>query len=150
MPTDKTSIPQDIDFDLYDRLEPGEYLAYCREALVDFNRYRRWCVFLGWDVYDDNWTKIGTAKRWLTLSTRNGKAKSGRGTLFYQWWVQAHGGHPPERGDRMNPRIFKDRMARVLIGDSNPQPARKGKPAPKYWTPYSQVSEVLSWETGAR
>jgi hypothetical protein len=139
-----------IDFDVYDRIEPGEYLAYCREALLNFNpRFGRRSAFLGWDVYDANGTKIATAKRWLPIGTRNGKPHVGRGTLFYQWWTQANGGHPPTRGDRMTATIFKDRMARVLIADSEPPPRHKGK-APLHHSPYSKVSEVLNWETGLR
>ena len=148
MATDRKTSSSDIDFDVYDCIEPGEYLAYCREALLDFNpRFGRRTAFLGWDVFDANGNTIATAKRWLPVGTRNGKAHVGRGTLFYQWWTQANGGLPPKRGDRMNPNIFKGRMARVLIADSEPPPIHKGKTPPNF-SPYSKVSEILSWETG--
>jgi len=140
---------QDIDFDVYDRIDPGEYLAYCREATLKRNpRYGQWTVFLLWDVFSPNgMTKIATVRRWIYIGTRGDKPHVGRGTDFWNWWVQANDGHPPTRADRMTPRIFTKRMARVEVTDSGPPKARKGE-APKPHNPYSIVKRVLSWETG--
>jgi len=53
-------------------------------------------------------------------------------------WVRANG-RPPSRGDRLSPRVFTRRMARVEVGDTDPE---------KSPVPYSVVRRIVSWETG--
>ena len=137
-----------IDFDVYDRIEPGEYLAYCREAKLKRNpRYGQWTVFLLWDVLTPDGEMIAAVRRWIYIGARAGKPHVGRGTDFWNWWVQANDGHPPTRTDRMTPRIFEKRLARVMIADSQPPRPRRGEAARPH-VPYSIVRRVLSWETG--
>ena len=129
-----------IEWREYPRIEPGEYSAYCKWA----RRYRdpafrRWTCLLRWDVLkDDLLTVIATIPCWLPLGTREKPWASLRGKYLKEW-VRANGG-APRRGDQLSPRVFVRRMARVEVGDTDPD---------KSPVPYSVVRKILSWETGA-
>jgi hypothetical protein len=87
-------------------------------------------------VFDDN--GIEMAKRvpmWLSLGGGE-KPRASRRGKYLKAWVEANGG-PPPRGDRLSPRIFTRRFARVEVGDTNAGPV-----------PYSVVKKILLWETG--
>jgi hypothetical protein len=122
------------------RIQPGTYLAYCKWA----TRYRdpafqRWTCLLIWDVLkDDLLTVIATIPWWLPLGTREKPWASRRGKYLPEW-VRANGG-PPVRGDRLSPRVFTRRMARVEVGDTDPT---------KSPVPYSVVKKIVRWETGS-
>ncbi len=129
-----------IEWKDYPRIAPGEYRAYCRWA----RRYRdpafrRWTCLLRWDVLtDDLLTVIASVPCWLSLGSRERPWASRRGNYLREW-VRANGG-PPIRGDRLSPRVFTRRMARVEVGDTDPE---------KSPVPYSVVRKIVSWETGA-
>jgi hypothetical protein len=130
----------EIEWREYPLIESREYPAYCRSA----HRYRdpafkRWTCLLRWDVLaDDLLTVIATVPQWLPLGNGEKPTASRRGKYLPEW-VRANGG-PPPRGDRLSPRIFTRRMARVEIGDTDPE---------KSPVPYSVVRRIVSWETGA-
>jgi hypothetical protein len=123
----------------YPLIQSREYPAYCRWA----KRYRdpafrRWTCLLRWDVLtDDLLTVIASVPMWFSLGSRVGPWASRRGNYLKEW-VRANGG-PPRRGDRVSPRVFTQRMARVEVGDTNPE---------KSPVPYSVVRRIVSWETG--
>ncbi len=125
----------------YDRITPGVYPAYCRWAKQYRDRgFRRWTCLLRWVVFsDDLLTVIGCVPMWLPLGNRPEPRASRRGK-YLQEWVRANGG-PPVRGDRLSPRIFTKRMARVEVDDTDPERSP---------VPYSVVRRIVSWETGAR
>jgi hypothetical protein len=130
----------EIEWRDYPLIQSREYPAYCRWA----KRYRdpafrRWTCLLRWDVLtDDLLTVIASVPMWLSLGSREGPWASRRGNYLKEW-VRANGG-PPKRGDRVSPRVFTQRMARVEVGDTNPE---------KSPVPYSVVRRIVSWETGA-
>ena|ERR1017187_31507 len=130
----------EIEWREYPRIEPGTYPAYCKWA----KRYRdpafrRWTCLLRFDVLtDDLQTVIATIPRWLPLGTREKPWASRRGKYLREW-VRANGG-PPAKGDALSPRVFVRRMARVEVGDTDPE---------KSPVPYSVVRRIVSWETGA-
>ena len=93
---------------------------------------------LRWDVLsDDLLTVIATVPCWFPLGNREKPHASRRG-IFLKEWVRANGG-PPARGDRLSPRVFVRRMARVEVGDTDPL---------KSPVPYSVVRKIVQWETG--
>jgi|SRR6516164_4754516 hypothetical protein len=62
---------------------------------------------------------IARVRSWLNLGDIKGKPRASRKGKFWQWWVQANDGRSPGRRDRMTPRIFQGRIARVEVGDTN-------------------------------
>ena len=129
----------EIEWREYPLIQSREYLAYCKSA----QRYRdpqfkRWTCLLRWDVFaDDLSTVIATVPQWLPLGHGENPKASRRG-VYLKEWVRANGG-PPKRGDRLSPRVFTRRMARVEVGDTDPA---------KSPVPYSVVRRIVSWETG--
>jgi hypothetical protein len=123
----------------YPRIAAGEYPAYCRWA----KKYRdpgfkRWTCLLRFDVLtNDLLTVIATVPLWLPLGNKEKPEASRRGKYIREW-VRANGG-PPIRGDRLSPRVFVHRMARVEVGDTDPL---------KSPVPYSVVGKIIRWETG--
>lgn len=121
----------------YPRIEPGEYSAYCTWV----KQYRdpgmhRWTCLLRWNVLtEDLLIVIACVPLWLPLGSGEKPRASRRGKYLPEW-VRANGG-PPARGDRLSPRVFLHRIARVQIGDAD-------SPAP-----YSVVRKIIRWETGS-
>jgi hypothetical protein len=122
----------------YLRIEPGDYPAYCKKAHWYWEPgFKRWTCILLFDVFseDDLQSSLGTIPKWINGG--NGKKpKAGRRGHYLPEWVKANGG-PPARKDRLSPRVFMRRMARVRIADTT-----KGA------VPYSVVRQILEWSTG--
>lgn len=123
----------------YPLIVDGEYSAYCKWAKQYRDPgFRRWVCILRWDVLsEDRLTVIATVPCWLPLGDRDQPHASRRGKYLHEW-VRANGG-PPIRGDRLSPRVFVHRIARVEIGTTD---------SLKSPVPYSVVRKIVSWETG--
>jgi hypothetical protein len=121
------------------RIAPGIYRAYSAVARVYFDPgYRRWVCFIRWDVLSACLTNvIARAPLWWTLG-KDAKPRAKRRGKYLAEWVRANG-KPPLRGDRLSPNVFRHRMAKVEIADTDPQ---------KSPAPYSVVRKILEWETG--
>lgn len=124
----------------YSRITPGEYYAYCGWAKHYRDpAFRRWTCLIRWDVCtDDLLNVIACVPMWLSLGNKADPRASRRGNYLKEW-VRANDG-PPARDDRLSPRVFTRRFARVVIGDTD---------AERSPIPYSVVRRILSWETGA-
>ena len=120
-------------------IQSREYPAYCRWAKWYRDPgFRRWTCLLRWEVLtDDLLTVIARIPMWLPLGNREKPRASRRGKYLAEW-VRANG-RPPARGDRVPPRIFTHRIARVEVGDTDPE---------KSPVPYSVVRRIVSWKTG--
>jgi hypothetical protein len=129
----------EIEWRDYPLIQSREYPAYCKSAeRYRDPQYKRWTCLLRWDVLtDDLLTVIATVPQWLPLGDAENPRASRRGNYLREW-VRAKG-EPPKRGDRLSSRVFTRRMARVEIGDTNPD---------KSPVPYSVVRRIVSWETG--
>jgi hypothetical protein len=130
------------------RLEPGEYPAYCRSAKTYWDgHFKRWVCAVQFDVLgNDLKTKLGRVAWFLNLGNDQDKPRASRRSNYMSAWVLANGG-PPRRGDRVSPRIFKRRYARVVVADTAKdfkQRAVSGQSS------YSVIRTVLSWDTGGR
>ena len=69
---------------------------------------------------------------------------AGRRGNYFQAWTTANGGPPPRR-DRLSPRVFTRRYARVSVGDT----AKNFKQTPIAENhAYSVVRHVVRWESG--
>jgi hypothetical protein len=130
----------EIEWKEYPRIPPGEYPAYCEWGKhYKDPGFRSWKCLLRWVVLrGDLVTEIATLPQWFALGDGEKPHGSRRGNYLKEW-VRANGG-PPVRGDRLSPRVFTRRMARVQVGDTDPE---------KSPVPYSVVRRIVSWETGA-
>lgn len=130
--------PEGIGWTEYPRIAPGDYPAYCAYARTYLDRgFKRWTCLLQWDVLASDLVQVkARIPMWLALGEGKKPHASRRG-LYAQEWVKAHGG-PPTRGDRLSPRVFTRRIARVQIADTTNGPM-----------PYSVVKKILRWDTGS-
>ena len=110
----------EITHDAYDRIHPGEYLAYCRAARVYRDpQFKRWTCVLRWDAFDESGFRvIGRIQQWLSLGQPKNrdprKPHASRRSTYWQAWIRANGG-PPSRADRLASSVFTQRMARVVV-----------------------------------
>jgi hypothetical protein len=120
----------------YARIEPGVYPAYCRWGRHYRDPgFKRWTCLLLFDVLSDDLTRVlARVPMWMNLGERE-KPYAGRRRKYFKEWVRANGS-PPMRCDRLSPKVFTRRVARVEVDDT------KGD------TPYSKVRRIISWETG--
>jgi hypothetical protein len=121
----------------YDRIEPGVYPAYCRWAKCYRDpEFKRWTCLLRFDVLSDDLLRVlARVPFWMNLGAHD-RPDAGRRKRYFKEWVLANG-EPPLRKDRLSPRVFTRRMARVEVGDT------------KGHAPYSVVRRIVAWETGA-
>ena len=131
----------DISTTLGTLVEPGEYRASVAFADYYFHRaWKRWTAILKFDLFDANLNRIARdIPMWFALG-KGRTPRAGRGSKYLKLWFQANGANAPRRNraDRLlSPRVFERRMVRVLVVTKDVIP------------PYSAVSEILSWETGA-
>src|SRR5215831_2880100 len=102
--------------------------------------WKRWTAILKFDLFDANLNRIARdIPMWFALG-KGRTPRAGRGSKYFKLWFQANGANAPRRNraDRLlSPRVFERRMVRVLVVTKDVIP------------PYSAVSEILSWETGA-
>jgi hypothetical protein len=94
--------------------------------------------FIRWDVLTDELELIARVPLWWNLGDGE-NPRAGRRSKYFKEWVRANGG-PPRRGDRLFPNVFRQRMAKVEVGDTDPS---------KSAAPYSVVRKIIEWETGA-
>ncbi len=131
----------------YDRIPPGEYSAFCRSVSVyRDSAWRRWLCASQWDIVDVSRTNtLAQLTKFFNLGeSKNPKATSRRSN-YWRAWVDANGGRPPTRGQKMSPNIFLRRFARVTVIDVEKDfngHALSGAEV------YSVISRIVTWETG--
>ena len=135
VPKPKNHEPE-VDWRHYDRVEPGNYRGYCRFAKIYRDpAFGRWTCLVLFDLLNDSLSEvIATVPLFLNLGDKE-KPYAGRRSKFFQAWVQALGRHPA-RSDRPSAKIFLNRHAVVLVGDSLDGSV-------------SKVRAVGQWDTGS-
>jgi hypothetical protein len=127
------------------RIEPGDYPAYSRSArIVQDSYFKRWYCAVQFDVLSDS---LGEVVAELTLFLNMGdadKPRAGRRGNYWQAWTTANGG-PPQRKDRLSPRVFTRRYARVSVGDTTKN--FKQELIAENMV-YSVVRHIVRWESG--
>jgi hypothetical protein len=122
----------------YPRIEPGEYDATSGSARVYFDKaFRRHICMVRFVIVGDTTVKIPW---FLNLGDKEAPSARRR-SKYWAAWMQANGG-PPKRGDRLSPRIFEHRAARILVADTTQNYCGE----PNFLT-YSTVRNVLTWNT---
>jgi len=132
----KVAEHEGIEWNEYPRIPPGEYAAYCYWGKRYYDPgMHRWTCLLRWDVLADDLqqTIARCIPLWFPLGNGEKPRASRRGKYLPEW-VRANGA-PPTPGDRLSPRVFTQRMARVEIGDTQSA------------APYSVVKKILRWDT---
>ncbi|MGA9986682.1 MAG: hypothetical protein WA383_21395 [Terriglobales bacterium] len=137
----------EISWRSYDRIEPGEYVAYCRAADVYLDsEFRRWVCRTQWTVFDDSRTnKLADLTKFFNLGEGRKPRATSRRSHYRQAWIAANGGQSPTRGSRMEPTIFVHRFARIEVADVEKDRNQMTLSADQV---YSVVRRILSWETG--
>ncbi len=127
----------EIEWNEYPRIQPGEYRAYCKWGKHYHDPgFHGWRCLLRWDVLtEDLLQMMATIPMWFALGSGEKPRASRRGKYLPEW-IRANGG-PPTRGDRLSPKVFLQRLARVVVDDTE-------GPAP-----YSVVRKIIEWETGS-
>lgn len=142
----KRKAEPEVAFRFVPRLEPGMYRAYCRSAKIYRDRaFQRWVAALQFDVLAEKGEEVLGRLTWfLNLGSRE-KPNASRRSRYWAAWVQANGG-PPQRRDRLSPRVFSRRIALVEIGDTT----KDAKQMPVIGEgAYSVVRDVKEWQTGS-
>lgn len=124
----------------YPRVPPGEYTAYVRYARrYQDPGYRRWTCLLIFDLLSGDLLRvIASVPMWLNLGSGDKPAATRRSRYTLEWARAS--GRPPARVDRLSLTVFRRRMARVEVGDTDPN---------KSPVPYSVVRRIIEWETGS-
>lgn len=136
----------EIEFSSWPRIEPGEYKAYARKAVMYQHRqFKRWLCLVLFDVLDDHQNKLATVAWYLNLG-RGEKPKAAGASKFLAAWIKANGGRRPTRADRISLRIFRQRMATVVIEDTRRSSWADSIPEA---SAYSVVRDVKSWDVGS-
>jgi hypothetical protein len=137
--------PPEISWTFAARIDPGEYPAYSRSAMVYRDgQFKRWVCAVQFDVLDGSLTRVIARLTWyLNLGSRD-YPRAGRRTNYWQAWVRANGG-PPKRNDRLSPRVFERRHALVRVEDTGKTYRQKAIGADEI---YSVIRDVVEWQTG--
>jgi hypothetical protein len=135
----------EVEFRYVPRLEPGTYRAYCRSARIYRDRvYQRWVCAVQFDVLAENNDEVLGRLTWFLNLGNWDKPNASRRSRYWQAWSKANGG-PPQRRDRLSPRVFSGRIALVEVGDTikncKQQPVAGANS-------YSVVRDVKEWQTG--
>lgn len=135
----------DISWDFISRIEPGRYPGRSRSAKVYRDKqFKRWVCAVQFDILDSSLMEVVGRLTWyLNLGTRE-RPHAGRRGNYWAAWVTANGG-PPKRRDRLSPRVFEGRYARVRVEDTtkNHRQEHIG-----IQDAYSVIRSVVQWETG--
>lgn len=147
VPTPNPKREPDIAFRHNDRIEPGEYPAYCRSTQLFFDdHFRRWILAVQFDVLDDALlSTVARLTKFFNLGERERPHATSRRSHFRKAWVLANDGRPPVRGQKMAPSIFVNRIARVRVVDVMKDHQGCALSSDEV---YSRISEILRWETG--
>ena len=128
----------EISFDEYPRIAPGEYYALCTSSKVYRDgMFDRWEVCVSWNMLPSNSCFEPIARNVPMFFSLGEKSQphAERRSKYFSAWIHANGGPPCSR-DRLSPKIFKGRVARVQVADTNSA------------VPYSVVRKILNFETG--
>jgi len=97
------------------------------------------------DVLMNDLSAVRARLTWFLNMGGRERPHAGRRGNYWQAWLRANDG-PPGRKDRLSPRVFQARYARVAVADTT----KDFKQAMvTHGTAYSVIREVLRWETGA-
>jgi hypothetical protein len=127
------------------RLDPGEYPAYSRSAKIVWDgHYKRWYCAVQFDVLSEDLAEIRAELTWFLNMGDREKPHAGRRGNYWQAWTTANGGPPPRR-DRLSPRVFTRRYARVGVADTTKN--FKQTTVAENMV-YSVVRQIVRWESG--
>jgi len=121
-----------------ERIEPGEYQAICRAAEYGY-AWRR-TLFLRFVIVGPKYEGVGL---FMACHRPSGKLRH-RHKLWQQWSLVL--GRNPFRGERLNKEIFKGKMYRVLVRDTD-RKFETSERMPDHMQ-YSVVKTILEVLTG--
>jgi hypothetical protein len=127
------------------RIEPGPYPAFSRSAKIYRDgHFKRWVCAVQFDVLTNDLGTVLAGLTWFLNMGDGDKPYAGRRGNYRQAWALANGG-PPTRKDRLSPRVFVRRYARVSVADTT----KDFKQARiSVADAYSVIREIVQWENG--
>lgn len=135
----------EIEWTPVERIEPGVYPAFARSARMYRDpQFHRWVLRVNFDILDSTLTRTVARLAWFPNLGEGPKPRAGRRSQYLAAWIDANGGQPNRR-DRISPRIFLNRHARVLVEYTKLDHLQRPVASDKA---YSVVRSVLRWETG--
>jgi hypothetical protein len=143
--TGKTKQEPEIGWTHTPRIEPGEYPAFSRASKIyRDNQFRRWVCAVQFDVLGSDLAGVLARLTWF-LNMGDGESPyAGRRSNYWLAWIKATGA-APRRSDRLSPRVFRGRHARVAVEDTT----KDFKQSPiSTDSAYSVIRRIVRWETG--
>ena len=142
----------------YPLIPAGEYEAVSSKAHVYFDRqFHRHVCLVRFNIstpvlkVDSGISIVGSTAAgkvkipwYLNLGDAD-QPRAGRRSLYWSAWHEAKRGQGEvrqTRRDRLSPRIFENRAARVLVGDTTQNYCGADN-----FSPYSIIKKVLTWNT---
>lgn len=140
----KTRSEPEISWTHTARIEPGEYPAFCRSAKVYRDgHFKRWVCAVQFDVLMNDLSTVRARLTWFLNMGARERPHAGRRGNYWQAWIQANGGSPL-RKDRLSPKVFQCRFARVAVEDTT-KDFKQGTVMQD--GVYSVVRRVVRWES---
>ena len=123
------------------KIIPGEYDAICFDVEHGISWGGRKSIYLKFKIYGGEFD----GAELFMVCTYGIKSKMSYRHKYYQQFSIANGG-PPGRGRRLSPSIFKNKMYRVLVRDTDRKfPNQRSMPQ---FLQYSVVDTILELLTG--
>jgi hypothetical protein len=122
------------------RIAPGEYSAICYKTETGISFGGRCNAFLGFRIYGGINDGI---ELFMTCTYPSGKI-SPRHKIYQQWMLGA--GRAPAKKEKLKLGIFKNRMYRVLVRDTERR-FSNGRLMPTHMQ-YSVIDTIIEVETG--
>ncbi len=146
-PMKRLSREPEIGWTYTPRMTPGDYPAYSRATKIYLDPlFKRWVCSVQFDVLTPDLGSVLGRLTWFLNMGDAEKPHAGRRSFYWGAWVIANGSGP-KRSDRLSPRVFVNRHAVVLVGDTAKdfKQSSVGEDLA-----YSVIRNVLRWETGER
>jgi hypothetical protein len=143
----RTRTEPEITWNHTPRIDPGQYRAFARSAKVYRDpQFKRWVCAVHFDVLSEDLVTVRARLTWFLNLGNAESPHAGRRGIYRGAWIIANG-RQPKRSDRLSPRVFTNRYAVVLVGDTTKdfKQSSVGEDAA-----YSVVRNVLRWDNGGR
>ena len=104
-------------------IHEGKYKVQCLKHEIGRSHHNSIKMFLMFKIVEGTYmeTELFMAANLKDSKTGKQFKKIPPGSKYYQNWVIANHGKLPARGDRMSPRIFKNRIFEVQVRTTKPR-----------------------------
>lgn len=132
------TMPQAEEFPI--RIPEGIYDAVCHKTETARGFGGAMKIYVKFRIYGGEYEGVE-----LFMVCNFPKTKIGKRFKYYDQWMLASGRHPSKR-ERLSPKIFHNRLFKVLVRDTKPK-FSNGKPKPDFFK-YSVIDTIIEAQTG--